>query len=154
MNGVELPSADPDKKSFQFDIFPSNLLENIITIKTFTPDKPGNFSGGLVNVITKDFPEKKTFSVSFSGGYNELASGKKGYLSTISSTDNFGRDDGLRSIPSKVIEYLSDEDFVLPAANSAKYYTDKAYLLDDFSRNEFNNGKKKEEDAKNIKNGN
>ena len=138
LNGVELPSADPDKKSFQFDIFPSNLLENIITIKTFTPDKPGNFSGGLVNVITKDFPEKRTFSVSFSGGYNELASGKKGYLSTISSTDNFGRDDGLRSIPSKVIEYLSDEDFVLPSANSAKYYTDRAYLLDDFSR-QFNN---------------
>ena len=32
LNGVELPSADPDKKSFQFDIFPSSLLENIITI--------------------------------------------------------------------------------------------------------------------------
>ena len=40
LNGVELPSADPDKKSFQFDIFPSSLLENIITIKTFTLINP------------------------------------------------------------------------------------------------------------------
>lgn len=34
MNGVELPSSDPDKKAFQLDLIPSNLLDNITTIKT------------------------------------------------------------------------------------------------------------------------
>lgn len=138
LNGVELPSADPDKKSFQFDIFPSSLLENIITIKTFTPDKPGNFSGGLVDVYTKDFPEKRTFSASFSGGYNTLASGQDGYLSTAGSTDYLAKDDGTRAVPQPILDYLSDPEFELPSSNSARFYTEDAYLLDDFSSH-FNN---------------
>jgi outer membrane receptor protein involved in Fe transport len=138
LNGVELPSADPDKKSFQFDIFPSSLLENIITIKTFTPDKPGNFSGGLVDVHTKDFPEKRTFSASFSGGYNSLASGKEGYMSTFSSTDYLAKDYGTRAIPQPILDYLSNPEFELPSSNVARFHTKDAYLLDDFSSH-FNN---------------
>ncbi len=138
LNGVELPSADPDKKSFQFDIFPANLLENIITIKTFTPDKPGNFSGGLVDVYTKDFPEQRTFSVSFSSGYNTLSSGKKGYLSTSGSTDYLAKDDGSRSVPSGILAYLEDPDFSLPSSSSARFRSEEAYLLDGFSTH-FNN---------------
>ncbi|NIQ04315.1 MAG: TonB-dependent receptor plug domain-containing protein, partial [Aliifodinibius sp.] len=53
LNGAELPSADPEKKAVHMDMFPSNLLDNIVTLKTFTPDKPGNFSGGMVDVGTK-----------------------------------------------------------------------------------------------------
>src|SRR5690606_26358926 len=45
LNGVELPSTESDKKSFSFDLFPSNLLDNIIIAKSYTPDKPANFSG-------------------------------------------------------------------------------------------------------------
>jgi hypothetical protein len=41
LNGAELPSSDPNRKAFQMDLLPTNLLENIVTIKTFTPDKPG-----------------------------------------------------------------------------------------------------------------
>ena len=41
LNGSALPSADPDRKAFQLDLFPAALLENIVTLKTFTPDKPG-----------------------------------------------------------------------------------------------------------------
>ena len=48
LNGAELPSTDPEKKSFSYDIFPSSLIENVLTAKTFTPDKPADFSGGLV----------------------------------------------------------------------------------------------------------
>ena len=35
LNGAELPSADPNRKSFQLDLFPSSLLDNIVTTKTF-----------------------------------------------------------------------------------------------------------------------
>jgi len=138
LNGVELPSADPDKKSFQFDIFPSNLLENIITIKTFTPDKPGNFSGGLVDVYTKDFPEQRTFSVSFSNGYNTLSSGQKGYLSTRGSTDFIAQDDGGRDVPDGILRFLDDPEFALPSSSSARFRSEEAYVLDDFSSH-FNN---------------
>ncbi|MFB6098903.1 MAG: carboxypeptidase-like regulatory domain-containing protein, partial [Salinibacter sp.] len=70
LNGVDIPSADPEKKSVPLDLFPTSLLSNIRTIKTFTPDRPGNFSGGLVNISTKSFPADFRFSVSTSTTVN------------------------------------------------------------------------------------
>ena len=58
LNGVSVTSTDTDvdRKSFSFDLVPANLLENTVVVKTATPDLPGDFSGGLVQVNTLDFP--------------------------------------------------------------------------------------------------
>tara|TARA_B100001758_G_scaffold129679_1_gene111590 strand:+ start:907 stop:3885 length:2979 start_codon:yes stop_codon:yes gene_type:complete len=74
MNGAIVPSADPDKRSVQMDIIPSDVVERIDTYKSFTPDLPGNFSGGLVDVITKTFPENYQLDISTSLGFNNKAS--------------------------------------------------------------------------------
>lgn len=74
LNGNAVPSADPDKKSVQLDIFPSEVIENITTRKTFTPDQAGNFTGGSVNIITKSFPEEFFFKFSTGGGVNTQSS--------------------------------------------------------------------------------
>lgn len=101
LNGSNLPSADPDRKAFQLDLFPTALLDNIVTLKTFTPDKPGDFSGGLVDVSTKAFPDEFTFSVSAGLTYDDLSSGNQNFLSSPGSgTDWLGYDDGSRSLPS------------------------------------------------------
>jgi TonB-dependent receptor len=101
LNGSNLPSADPDRKAFQLDLFPTALLDNIVTLKTFTPDKPGDFSGGLVDVSTKAFPDNFTFSLSASLTYDDLATGSSDFLTYArSSTDWAGWDDGQRSLPS------------------------------------------------------
>ena len=101
LNGSALPSADPDRKAFQLDLFPTALLDNIVTLKTFTPDKPGDFSGGLVDVSTKAFPDNFTFSLSASLTYDDLATGSSDFLTYArSSTDWAGWDDGQRSLPS------------------------------------------------------
>jgi outer membrane receptor protein involved in Fe transport len=68
LNGSALPTADPDRRSVQFDLFPASFLENIVTLKTFTPDRPGSFSGGLVDITTRSFPDEFTASVSVSSG--------------------------------------------------------------------------------------
>lgn len=103
LNGAELPSADPEKKAVQMDLFPSNLLDNIVTVKTFTPDKPGNFTGGMVDVSTKSYPEKRTFKLSAGSAYNTRASLNSGYLTYAgSSSDWRGVDDGLRALPSEL----------------------------------------------------
>ncbi|MFN1834381.1 TonB-dependent receptor domain-containing protein [Balneola sp. MJW-20] len=133
LNGVELPSADPDRKSFQFDIFPSNLLENIVTLKSFTPDKPGNFSGGLVNVNTKSFPESETFSVSFSSSYNTLSTGQQGFLSQTSSSDLLAFDNGLRDIPKAVQDLKSEPGFTVPSETAARFDPALAQTLDQFT---------------------
>mgnify|MGYP006273820635 CR=1 FL=1 len=70
LNGAELPSADPDRNAVPLDIFPSGLLDNIVTSKTFTPDKPGNFTGGSINLNTRSFPEDLSLSLSASTTYH------------------------------------------------------------------------------------
>ncbi|MCC6549219.1 MAG: carboxypeptidase-like regulatory domain-containing protein [Ignavibacteriaceae bacterium] len=102
LNGANLPSTDPEKKSFSYDIFPASLIENVVTAKTFTPDKPADFSGGLVQIQTLEFPQAFFWDFSYSAGYNEsnnLAS-FMGYQS--GSQDWLGQDDGTRALPSLV----------------------------------------------------
>jgi outer membrane receptor protein involved in Fe transport len=70
LNGTALPSASPNKNSVPLDLFPAGLLENIVTNKTFTPDDPGNFVGGNVNLTTTSFPENRTLTVSTSATYH------------------------------------------------------------------------------------
>ena len=63
LNGMSLPGLDPDVNAVQIDIFPTRVLENVAVSKTFAPDLDGDFTGGLVNVVTKSFPEEKTTQI-------------------------------------------------------------------------------------------
>lgn len=69
LNGATLPSADPEKQAAPLDLFPSGLLDNIVTSKSFTVDKPGTFTGGGVNISTRSFPETLTAQFSSSVGF-------------------------------------------------------------------------------------
>jgi TonB-dependent receptor len=100
LNGASLPSTDPEKKSFSYDIFPASLIENIITAKTFTPDKPADFSGGLVQISTIEFPSKFTLNVSTSADYRTNTTGSSFATYSGGSKDFLAFDDGSRSIPS------------------------------------------------------
>ncbi|GAO28344.1 TonB-dependent receptor [Geofilum rubicundum JCM 15548] len=70
LNNVDIPGLDPDRNSLQMDIFPTNLIENMMVSKNFTADMPADFTGGLMNVETKDFPEEKILNLSVSTSYN------------------------------------------------------------------------------------
>ncbi len=102
LNGANLPTSDPDKKAVHFDLFPSGLIENITAVKTATPDKPGDFTGGAVNIKTKSFPEKFTSKLSFSSSINAQTTGENILSYGGGETDWMGMDDGSRSIPSVV----------------------------------------------------
>ena len=73
LNGARLPSPDPDRKVVPLDLFPAGVLEGITVSKTFTPDLPGDFSGASVNLRTRDFPTRRTATVSVSAGMNASA---------------------------------------------------------------------------------
>ncbi|MBV6644998.1 MAG: TonB-dependent receptor [Cyclobacteriaceae bacterium] len=108
LNGADVPSLDPNRNSVQMDLFPSNLIDNIVVYKTFTPDLPGDFSGGLVNISTKDFPDELTMQASASVGFNSQATLNSDFLTHEgSSTDFIGFGIGEREIPSYVRNYVS-----------------------------------------------
>lgn len=102
LNGVDIPGLDPDRNTVQMDMFPTNLIDNIIVLKSFTPDLPGDFTGGVVNIDIKDFPEERVFNVSMNAGYNPAMHFNSRYVtSQKGSTDFLGFDDGTRSIPTE-----------------------------------------------------
>lgn len=100
INGMVIPGLDPDRNDVQIDIFPTGILENVLVYKTFTPDLPGSFTGGLIDIQTKAFPEEKSTSISASLGFNPDMHLNSDYLSYEgSSTDWLGFDNGARDIP-------------------------------------------------------
>jgi TonB-dependent receptor len=100
LNHVDVPGLDPDRNSLQMDIFPSNLIDNIMVSKNFTADMPADFTGGIMNIETKAFPERKIFSVSIGTSYNPQMHFNSDYLYYQGgSTDFLGFDDGTRDLP-------------------------------------------------------
>ncbi|MBN7809995.1 TonB-dependent receptor [Algoriphagus sp. H41] len=100
LNGMDVPGLDPDRNTIQMDIFPTNVIDNIIVSKSFTSDLPADFTGGVVDIETKDFPEEKTMKLGISGGVNPSMHFNKNYVTYEGGkTDWLGFDDGTRAIP-------------------------------------------------------
>lgn len=100
LNGVDIPGLDPDRNTIQMDIFPTNILDNIIVIKSAAAEYPADFTGGVIDIVTKDFPTKGEYSLSLGAGYNPDMHFNDKFLSYEGSdTDFFGYDDGTRNVP-------------------------------------------------------
>jgi hypothetical protein len=97
---MDIPGLDPDRNSIQMDIFPTNVIDNIVVVKSFTADLAADFTGGVINIETKDFPEEKKANVSGSLGYIPSMHFNNDYLTYEGGkTDWLGYDDGTRAIP-------------------------------------------------------
>lgn len=110
LNGAPLPYPDPDVKAFPMDLFPSGVLENITVYKTFTPNLPPYWAGGVVDVRTKPFPDQLTLSASASHSYNTQSTFSDDYLTYEGgSLDWLGFDDGTRALPDVYEDYTKTE---------------------------------------------
>ncbi len=98
LDGSPLPSTEPNRKAFSFDIVPSNLIDNIIISKTASPDMPGDFSGGYVQVLTKDIPDQNFINFGIGLGYNTQSTFKDFKSGYRASGDYFAFNDGSRSL--------------------------------------------------------
>lgn len=100
LNGIDIPGLDPDRNTIQMDLFPTNILDNVIVLKSASAEYPADFTGGIVDIVTKDFPSKAEYSISLGSGYNPSMHFNDQYLtSTGSDTDWLGYDDGTRNVP-------------------------------------------------------
>lgn len=90
LNGADLPSPEPLKKVAPLDIFPASLIESIVTTKTATPDKPGDFAGGSVEIRTKEFPENLVLQIGVSQGVNSQTTFQQVPQLSRGGTDFFG----------------------------------------------------------------
>ena len=108
LNGILLTSTEPDRKTFSFDLFPSQIIDNIIINKAFVPELPGEWAGGLIQVNTKDIPTKNFLNIQIATSYNTQSTGKDFFKDKGGKTDWYGIDDGTRSLP---IGYTTKSNF-------------------------------------------
>lgn len=128
LNGAPLASTEPDRKAFSFDLFPANLLDNLIVVKTASPDLPGEFSGGLLQINTKDIPDEGFIRLNVGTGMNIQSTFKKYGTYQGGKTDWLGMDDGTRSLPG---DFPSTE--TLQSASTAQRYDYSKQLQNDWT---------------------
>ena len=127
LNGAEVPSIDPRRNSIEMDLFPTNLVDNLVVTKTQTANLPSDWAGAYISVETKDFPEAFSFNYSSSIGWNTNTTGKDVISSQRSSTDWLGYDDGFRALPNQV-DGLTADDW--PTLVNVSFADQIQYLLD------------------------
>lgn len=122
LNGIDIPGLDPDRNTIQMDLFPTNILDNVIVLKSASAEYPADFTGGIVDIVTKDFPSKAEYSISLGSGYNTSMHFNDNYLSSDGSdTDILGFDDGTRNVP--INRYQFEEGVLGNGVNTATLNT-------------------------------
>ena len=138
LNNSSLPTTEADKKVVPLDIFPTALLSEIVAYKTYSPDMPGTFAGGNINIKTKAYPDTKILSIKLSTTQKSSLIGKSSYLNSPFGMEFFGYG-GDKSLPSIIpkdqpISSSSDKQII------GQYGTFGKKLGDNFSINREKHG--------------
>ena len=124
LNNASLPSADADKRAFNFDLLPSGAIDRIVVYKTAAPELPGDFAGGVVKIYTqKSLPERR-LAISVNGQYrtgnhffDNHATAERGKY------DWLGYDDGRRQLPANMPRDEYGQIVARSIDNTANTYT-------------------------------
>jgi TonB-dependent receptor len=72
-NSAVVPSPDPNRQSIQLDLFPNEVVEDLVVSKTFGPELPSNSSAGSINILTTGYPDDFEAELKAKGGFNTKA---------------------------------------------------------------------------------
>ncbi len=98
LNHSTLPSPDPTRRVVPLDMFPSSIIQNLVIQKSYTPDMPGEFAGGVILLETKSIPDKFFLTISTGHKYSNGDNGKEKLSYNGGKNDWVGKDDGTRSL--------------------------------------------------------
>jgi hypothetical protein len=100
LNGSPLPSPAPLRRVVPLNLFPTSTLKSVLVQKTYSPNLPGEFGGGTVDLRTKTIPDEPFFNIGVNSAIDVQTSLKKGLQYDGGDTDWLGFDDGSRERPS------------------------------------------------------
>ncbi|MDF0541527.1 TonB-dependent receptor [Sphingobium sp. H39-3-25] len=99
LNGSPLPSPEPLKRVVPLDIFPSSVIASAVVQKSYSPNFPGEFGGGVINLTTTALPKESFLDIKGGISGNSETTGYLGYTYYGSRTDWTGFDNGSRDVP-------------------------------------------------------
>ena len=88
LNGLPLPSDDPEYKNISLDFFDTSIIKNIGINKVFTSEISGDVGGANVDIVSKELIKKNLFNIGVSAGVNTQTVSKE--FLTIDGTNKFG----------------------------------------------------------------
>ena len=91
MNGLPIPSNDPEKKNLNLEIFSTDIVEYVSIDKVYSSKLNGDFAGGNVDIVSKDFKGKGYLKLEIGSKVNSNAVGEDNFLVQKGYTD-FGFD--------------------------------------------------------------
>jgi TonB-dependent receptor len=107
LNGSPLPSPEPLKRVVPLDLFPSSIVSSALVQKSYSPNFPGEFGGGVVNLTTRAIPAEGFITLGGTVSGDTVTTNKLGYTHYGSKTDWSGYDNGDRDIPSALGAFLA-----------------------------------------------
>ena len=98
INGAAVPSSEADSRAFSFDMIPSGQIDNLTVVKTPAAEYPADYTGGFIQVNTKEIPISNSLHISVGAGWNSQSALRTFYSQKSSATDFLGFDSGLRTL--------------------------------------------------------
>ncbi|MCO6427350.1 TonB-dependent receptor [Nitrosomonas communis] len=102
VNGASVPSPDPTRRVVPMDLFPTNILESVLVQKTYSPDRPGEFAGGTIELRTRGIPDEFFFNFNGQIGFVDGSTFAKGLTYKGGDLDFLSFDDGARDLPGSI----------------------------------------------------
>ncbi|MFC3712869.1 TonB-dependent receptor domain-containing protein [Sphingoaurantiacus capsulatus] len=104
LNGSPLPSPEPLRRVVPLDIFPTSIVASALVQKSYSPNYPGEFGGGVINLTTVATPRDPFLGIGLSVGLDTETTGQLGYTYKGGDRDWLGYDDGTRKLTSAIRE--------------------------------------------------
>ncbi|MBO6506167.1 MAG: TonB-dependent receptor [Kordiimonadaceae bacterium] len=109
LNYSGIPSPDPLRRVVPLDIFPTSIVESVLIQKTFSPEYPAEFGGGVIDIRTKAVPDEFLLEVGLSASYNSEATGKTGLSYDGTGSEIFGFGGSRRNLPEEILQDITLE---------------------------------------------
>lgn len=90
LNGLPVPSNDPEKKNINLELFSTDIVEYISIDKTFSTKNTGDFGGGNVDILSKNFNEDRLFEINIGANINNNATSKGSDFILPQGPNSFG----------------------------------------------------------------
>jgi len=90
MNGLPVPSNDPEKKNIDLGIFTTDIVEIISIDKVYGSRISGDFAGGNVDISSKNYKGNGMFEISLGSAINTNAVEKSGSFMLQDGPNQFG----------------------------------------------------------------
>lgn len=104
LNGSGIPSPEPLRRVVPLDIFPTAMIKSVLVQKTYSPEYPAAFGGGVIDLRTKTVPDEFVLEVGLSTEYNSESTLKEGLSFDGPGSEIFGFGGSSRNIPALLLK--------------------------------------------------